>query len=395
VTRRPASINQACVACTSLQKGLQNAALGGHRQHPTTRKIDDLPREVPNRQIFLLCAAVCSKRLKDQNGLLCTDFIENQLPAQTQNTSNHNQQGDRSMPLDKETKLFADYLSCRLPYISIHLQILPSSRCGEIDKRLTGVEAVLENYQWSANWTDKNGRSVSSRDWETTKCSLRRLKSQLRTASSTGTEDNILAACDRVLRWGGDRNAKVGANLFLTGFDQPGQLGTYLRETKAAFDLTKDDPEQLRAVHKMNAMLSKVHALMADDGLPIYDSRVSGAIATMAELYRREKGLTSLPESIRFPATGGPRRRVGHFLPDAVDTCHINYSSKNTARIWTLAKWRLGRIFRQVLSQNLALFKNEGDIASRCHALEASLFMIGYDPSCLLTEAHRRSIPAK
>lgn len=295
------------------------------------------------------------------------------------------------MKLDQDTEQFADYLAKKLPTLKVHLQIPRSSRCGEINIKLVGVQQVLEHYEWVASWTDKKECEVQSRDWDTTKASLQRLRSQLRGASKSGGKDDILVACDRVREWGGDRNADVGANEFLTGLADNGQLPRYLRKTKAAFDLTKDDPKKLHVVQRMNAMLTKVHALLAEDGLPIYDSRVAGAIATLAELYRREAGLTSLPEAIRFPTTGEARRRVRHFLPDARDTSHIYYGTANierSTRRWTLAKWRLGRLLRHVLS-NTDIFKKEGGLASRCHALEASLFMIGYDPVCLLTEQHK------
>jgi hypothetical protein len=57
-------------------------------------------------------------------------------------------------------------------------------------------------------------------------------------------------------------------------------------------------------------MLAKLHALRATGGLPIYDSRVAAAIATLAQRWRFDANLpaTRLPTELIFPAAD--RRRT-------------------------------------------------------------------------------------
>lgn len=55
--------------------------------------------------------------------------------------------------------------------------------------------------------------------------------------------------------------------------------------------LTEPDEAALSSpIGRMNSTLAKVHALYATDGLPIYDSRVAGAVASLVELWEREHG---------------------------------------------------------------------------------------------------------
>jgi hypothetical protein len=53
---------------------------------------------------------------------------------------------------------------------------------------------------------------------------------------------------------------------------------------------------------------------------------------------------------------------------------------------WAQVQLKLGWIFWGLLSYCPNLFKNEGDIAARAHALEASLFMVGYDLRCFVAQ---------
>lgn len=150
------------------------------------------------------------------------------------------------------------------------------------------------------------------------------------------------------------------------------------------------------SVKRMTSMLTKVHALYAHDGLPIYDSRVAAAISSLAELYRRTVLQGSrLPEELRFPSVGGhnSRRRVHRIFVDADDPGTIHYGMPSSALRWSAAKWRLGRLLKQVLLLKPQLFSGEGTTPDRIHALEAVLFMIGYDVANL--DVSRLALPSK
>lgn len=279
---------------------------------------------------------------------------------------------------------FEEWLAEMLPVLPVILRIPSSAKVSKsLSVSVTGVEDVLRHYRWKAKLPGADGQSRSSEDWQTTKTLLKTLGEELQSAGRSGSDSAALAVCHSIFRWGGERNPKEGARPFLKELEQSGQLISYLDHTRKAFDLNTGNEAKLKAsVKRMTSMLTKVHALYAHDGLPIYDSRVAAAISSLAELYRRtvlQGG--RLPEELRFPSVGGSntRRRVRRIFVDADEPSPIHYGMANSASRWSAAQWRLGRLLKKVLLLKPQLFDVEGTIPDRMHALEAALFMIGYD----------------
>jgi hypothetical protein len=160
-------------------------------------------------------------------------------------------------------------------------------------------------------------------------------------------------------------------------------LPEYLLWTKDILSIDYVTFDRLDEILCMNAMMTKVHSLVADDGLPIYDSRVAGAVAALVELYRctTEQKWTSLPDDLHFPSTDR-RRTARSFADDALSPQHIYYSHSDSPMRWAKAKIKLGRVMRHSLTVNPRLFGSAPN-QERMHALEATLFMTGYDPCCL------------
>jgi len=141
-------------------------------------------------------------------------------------------------------------------------------------------------------------------------------------------------------------------------------------------------------VQMMNSMLTKVHALAASDGLPIYDSRVAVAIASLVELYRRQNPCqwTQVPENLRFPSLDRTRDVTACFA-QALSHGSCAQRGPNTTRPWASAKVRLGWLLNASLEKSQQLSSEElgGEtMRGRMHAFEAGLFMIGYDARCLV-----------
>jgi hypothetical protein len=131
----------------------------------------------------------------------------------------------------------------------------------------------------------------------------------------------------------------------------------------------------------MNSMLAKVHAFHSEDGLPIYDSRVAFAAAALVEIYRRELSLSwdSVLDEVAFPAIDRARRVTSY--DDVCDPGFLNRSAASCTAEWCSAMVRLGSIFQRVLSLAPKLFRAEGSLQKRMHALEASFFMLGCNPN--------------
>ena len=102
---------------------------------------------------------------------------------------------------------------------------------------------------------------------------------------------------------------------------------------------------------------------------------------TLAELYRREKGIRWLSEAIRFPALIAARSASALNIENTSGI--IYWSDRHKAERWVSAKVRLGRVLKEVVASRADLFREEGSSRDRMHAFEASLFVVGYDPACL------------
>lgn len=270
---------------------------------------------------------------------------------------------------------FVEWLVKNLPRFNIRLKINGSRFAPNgLDVVCNGFNQVLQHYIWRTT-------GMQNGDWNETRTGLNGLSAELRTAIDHNDEQATLLVCQNILAWGGNRNPAVGALPFLR--DLAGDsLCAYIRTTGASFELCSADTDQIAPpVIRMNAMLTKVHALYATDGLPIYDSRVAAAIASLVELWRRSTDrVGALPPALTFPATTATRT-VLRLFPDAVHPGVLIYGAEASVQKWSSAKVRLGWIIGRVLSTapNTVPIDQDASHKERMHAFEASLFMIGYD----------------
>jgi len=221
-------------------------------------------------------------------------------------------------------------------------------------------------------------------DWRSTRLSLGSLSALLRDAIYRNDNEQSAREClFAVFSWGGIRNRSVGAGRFVETLTDARAyfaaaaealtLETATIDSKTLYPVSESQPKL------MNAMLTKAHALLAEDGLPIYDSRVAASIATLVARYVRDRGLLEPPRLLAFPLTDRAQRRgvPVEISTDAQRHLSRNDSSRGT-REWTSAKLRLGWITRAVLEASPGLF-GQGQLESRMRAFEAALFMTGYD----------------
>ena len=123
----------------------------------------------------------------------------------------------------------------------------------------------------------------------------------------------------------------------------------------------------------MNSGWTKVYALMLD-GLPIYDGRVGAAMGYLVQKHCTDARLNSVPDLLHFrwgQAKGGDHNRD----PSSRLLCFRKLtaaSPRNWAECNVRAAWVLGEVCRE---------GRFGDLLPdrRLRALEAALFMIGYE----------------
>lgn len=278
-----------------------------------------------------------------------------------------------------EVDSFIAWLSANLPTLTFKLRFKSSKFVpGGLTVDVQGFEQVLQHYRWKASWQDSNQSTVESETWAQTQRSLGQLREWLASAVNAGDEQQALQACLQILRWGGVR----GAIPFLHRLAAKGELSSYLRKMAGLMSLDGDnglDELDANSVERFDSGLTKIHALLDLSGSPIYDSRVGAAIAMLYSLFRQQWVGRGKP-LLMFPsggARGSQIRNPGALLKGlaAPQFSAIDYAA------WARCQVRLGWIIRELLERT-GWFAEQGALPARCHAFEASLFMLGYDLRC-------------
>lgn len=284
---------------------------------------------------------------------------------------------------DPHVNAFVNWLQPRFSTLRVELNIPHHPRFvpGGVHGVFVGVEAVTNAYLWRST-------EMTTGDWDETLRHTALLSQNLRMAVANRDNNATLNSAWKVIEWGGG-NKTTGAYPFLENLGP--NLVPYLLQVQAAFALTTADAGLLvPPVQKMNSMLTKVHAFLATDGLPIYDSRVAVAIGTLVEAWRQDPqsalAATPIPRALHFPtvpARNPERATVTRKFPTATKPAHLREYNTTNCAAWSSAKVRLAWLLQQLLFSNPMTFNAAGAMPDRMRALEAALFMIGYDVNCL------------
>lgn len=267
-----------------------------------------------------------------------------------------------------------DWLSRTLPEWQVQLRIGSSKFVpGGVKANTVFGQLIPTYYRWRAP-------GMVSGDWIESCEKTHAMSAALREAVHSGDVQATMHACSAILLWGGERNMAVGARPFLLSLGNT--LPSYIAHAGQQMSLTTGDLQSgFPAVKVMNSMLTKVHAFYSQDGLPIYDSRVSAAMAAFVECWRQESNESVLPLSsaLKFPLAGGstkPQHKLQCLFEHSISPGKLHYNHPETPVAWAGAKLRLAWIMAEVLRKAPQLFGGESD---RMRAMEAALFMVGYD----------------
>jgi len=234
---------------------------------------------------------------------------------------------------------------------------------------------AFENYRW-------NHPGNTRLDFKPGVCSssngiaLSALRQDL--VSAAGSDSHALEASVDVMRWGGvaARNTDwLEANK--VGLDR------MLQDVQAAIGAGDDQAPALRSKNlRFNSGMTKVYSLLCKDFI-IYDSRVAAGLGWMVVKYCQAHGLFKVPEALCFPWAAAkegknalaPKRRdpgTGGLKFKGLRSGH-HHAMWNMRASWVLSSvlahpGAAGSRFQRVATPNDPL-----------RALEAALFMIGYD----------------
>ena len=214
----------------------------------------------------------------------------------------------------------------------------------------TSLWQAFERYQW-------RGRCFC-----TNKQKLDKLARAIRTAESSS---DFQKAARGILQWGGVASARTSA-----AFANPVQVRRYAER----LDPATADTDHLHEI-PMNSGWTKVYALMLGD-LPMYDGRVGAALGYLVRKYCEENGRTVVPPRLRFRWHQG---KGLHNRDPSTPTLHfprLSHDGPRGPRAWAecnlRAAWILGAVCENGRFGRL-------HPRLRLRAVEAALFMIGYE----------------
>ena len=225
------------------------------------------------------------------------------------------------------------------------------------DWECSSIFNAYEKYEW-------NGK-----DFCTTKEKLDKCSGTLNESLNTNREDVCKTVCKNILEWGGVQRGNMAK---LEKIHEEG-LVKYLSKVKG--QLTAEEPDFSGVV--ISSGFSKIYSLLLDHFI-IYDSRVAAALGYFVRFYCEEMHLSEVPESQKVPeplrfahcASRGTHRRnpsKGLYLfPIMQRNKYVMYNLR--------ASWLLQEVVNRPSHRFYQLPEKQ-----RLRALEAALFMIGYE----------------
>lgn len=241
---------------------------------------------------------------------------------------------------------------------------------------------AYEKYHWPHPGNQRLG-NPSGTDFESSAATLDALGRDFQIAmGSQGGADQVVTAAVDVMTWGGVRAGNVR---WLHANKTP--LLQILSSTRQALDAGNDDHPLLTAKDlRFNAGMTKVYSLICDRFV-IYDSRVAAALGLAVVKYCQAFELAEIPQELRFP--WAPAKSAANDLNPKQRNAGQSgltfprLASGPTHAVWNLkASWLLSAVLEHAETQ-ISGFNQIENFHTRLRALEAALFMIGYDLNTL------------
>lgn len=232
---------------------------------------------------------------------------------------------------------------------------------------------ALAKYQWPIR--KEFAHIDSGENFQANKRVLDSLASDLRQSLAAGDSAALADAAIAVMKWGG---TEKGNSTRLRNLGQDGTAVSYFQDAARVFGRESLDEAAVRSGRVYsNAGFTKIYSLLRDDFV-IYDSRVAAALALLVIAYCQKAGLTQVPDGLAFrvmPAKEGANARHRKLRQPAwqglafakVNNVHLAHARSNV-----MANWVLGEVLQGVRF-------HAATQAEDLRALEAALFMVGYD----------------
>ena len=218
------------------------------------------------------------------------------------------------------------------------------------------IQEASEKYRWRGEGFGANQEQLD------------RLAKDLQQAMECGDTQRFVKAVVETLKWGNVAHRATVAKLRELGDEAPAAFCCASR----LLDPSRADTSRLDGVRYMNSGWTKVYSLLRDD-FPMYDGRVGAALGYLVRLHCAEQRLERVPPPLRFRWLRG---RSAHNRNPSCGTLKFPRLNHGVPRTWAecnvRAAWVLGAVRDEARFGGL-------DPCRRLRALEAALFMIGYE----------------
>ena len=212
---------------------------------------------------------------------------------------------------------------------------------------------------------------------------LSHLQNRIRAAKANKKWDSFLLAAIETQVWGGVEKNIGGV---ISVFRDENRATQYLKNSHdcfgngTKFDLNIVSQYSLRS----NAGFTKIYSLLYDD-FAIYDSRVAAALGMLVVQYCQERVIDEVPKSLQFVFMSGQSKAL---RDPSIGTLRFKKCPPTGLAQWKAHIWsnvRLNWVLSEVASRSDVRAKIEQELdgidITPLRALEAGLFMVGYDLS--------------
>ena len=222
------------------------------------------------------------------------------------------------------------------------------------------------DWRCSSLWEAHTNYCWRGKDFKANQEELDGLRADMLAAVEGDDNSRFVDAACGILHWGGVTRGNVQ-----TLRDLGPEALSRFREAACLLDPSHADTSHLGRVRHMNSGWTKVYALMLDD-LPIYDGRVGAAMGYLVRRYCIDEKLCEVPALLQFRWLAG---KGNHNRNPSVGSLQFPRLSHTDPRRWAECNVWAAWVLVEVACEG-----RFGELCAnrRLRALEAALFMIGY-----------------
>lgn len=230
---------------------------------------------------------------------------------------------------------------------------------------------AYENYSWPFTCVNQPlNINVNGTSFQESSVLLNNLKQGLLLSIEANNIVDTRNYCLAILDWGGVLNGNAAR------VNNKADLVAYFNDCTNRLNPNVFNTDQFVDDIVMTAGFTKLYSLLLEDFI-IYDGRVGAALGLLVRQYCQVDNLGQVPNCLLF-AWGAAR---GNFPREALNprnpsTRNLRFPAIVQGTPHTINNIKANWILRSILDNSDSRFNNE---AQPLRALEAALFMIGYD----------------